>query len=325
MKKIITAAIALMLCISSFAQSVDYSVVYVPEESGLDFTMMTSDNDYVCMPLVSRSRAGVNWLSNKIIDISPDGGKLAFISMRGTNTNIFVKDIFKQGASMQRTNRKSVLDFSYSADGKFLTFSEAVADKNVIFQTDATNGFVCRQITNGNKDYSPTYSEDGGIIFFARQEAKSTSIWSYDLKDNFLSSYTSGMNPCVMGADNTILCVRINGYGKGEIWKVNLSTGVEECVLSDPEKSFSTPSLSPDGKWILCTGSTPVPAGKTTYWNTDIYVCRTDGTHLSQLTYHVADDLSPEWSHDGRYIYFISQRGSSTATANVWRMSFVVF
>jgi Tol biopolymer transport system component len=106
---------------------------------------------------------------------------------------------------------------------------------------------------------------------------------------------------------------------------VNLSTGVEECILSDPEKSFSTPSLSPDGKWILCTGSTPVPAGKTTYWNTDVYVCRTDGTHLSQLTYHAADDLSPEWSHDGRYIYFISQRGSATATANVWRMSFVVF
>ena len=42
------------------------------------------------------------------------------------------------------------------------------------------------------------------------------------------------MNPCVMVADNTILCVRINGYGKGEIWKVNLSTGVEECILSDP-------------------------------------------------------------------------------------------
>ena len=41
-----------------------------------------------------------------------------------------------------------------------------------------------------------------------------------------------------------------------------------------------------------------------------------------QLTYHAADDLSPVWSRDGRYIYFISQRGSATATANVWRMNF---
>lgn len=128
MKRIITAAAALLLCISAFAQSVDYSVVYVPEESGLDFTMMTSDNDYVCMPLVSRTRGGINWLTNKIIDIAPDGGKLAFLSLRNGSSNIFVKDILKQGASMQRTNRKSVLDFSYSANGKFITFSETVAE-----------------------------------------------------------------------------------------------------------------------------------------------------------------------------------------------------
>ena len=28
-----------------------------------------------------------------------------------------------------------------------------------------------------------------------------------------------------------------------------------------------------------------------------------------QLTYHAADDLSPVWGRDGRYIYFVSQRG----------------
>lgn len=58
------------------------------------------------------------------------------------------------------------------------------------------------------------------------------------------------------------------------------------------------------------------------YWNTDIYVARTDGTDLSQLTFHAADELSPVWSKDGQYIYFISQRGSSTGTANIWRMTF---
>lgn len=325
MKRIIFAVVASMFCFSTFAQTVDYSVVHVPEESGLDFTMMTSDNDYVCMPLVKRTRSGVDWLTNKIIDVSPSGDKLAFLSFRNGTSNIFLKDILKKGSAMQRTNRKSVLDFSYSVDGKLITFSETVADKNVIFQTDASNGFVCRQITTGNKDYSPVYTADGSTILFARQEAKSVSIWSYDLNGNFLASYTSGMNPCVMGTDNTIICVRINGYGKGEIWKVNLMTGVEECILSDPEKSFSTPSLSPDGQWILCVGSTPIVAGKMVYWNTDIYVCRTDGTHLSQLTYHAADELSPEWSHDGKFIYFISQRGSATATANIWRMNFVVY
>lgn len=74
------------------------------------------------------------------------------------------------------------------------------------------------------------------------------NFWSYDVKDNFLSSYTSGMNPCATADRNTMLCVRINGYGNGEIWKVNLATGVEECILSDADRSFSTPSISPDGQ-----------------------------------------------------------------------------
>lgn len=323
MKRYFMLFIACM-SMEAYSQNVDYSVVSVPEESGIDFTMITSQNDYVCMPLVKRSRDKIDWYSNKIIDVSEDGSKIAFLAMRGDATNIFVKDIFRKGASIQRTNRKKITDFSYSPNGKWLTFSEAMMKNNVIFQTDANNGFTCRQITSSYQDYSPIYSKEGNKIFFVRSESASASIWSYDLDDNFLSSYTAGMNPCVTNDANTLLCVRINGFGKGEIWKINYMTGVEECIVSDANKSFSTPVLSPDGRWILFVGSSSIPVSDTqVYWNTDIYVCRSDGSQLSQLTYHAADDLSPEWSKDGNYIYFISQRGNGEGKANIWRMSFV--
>lgn len=305
-----------------FAQSVDYSVVYVPEESGIDFRMITSKNDYVCMPIVKRGRGKIDWYTNRIIDLSKDGKKIAYLAMRGDATNIFVKELERQGTSVQRTNRKAVTDFSYSADGTKLTFSESSMRTNVIFQTDAVNGFICRQVTNGYNDYSPVYSTDGKKIFFTRTESSSAGIWSYDLEDNFLSSYTSGMNPCVTGDNSTLLCVRTNGFGNGEIWKINYQNGIEECVVSDASRSFSTPSISPDGKWILFVGSSAIPVGNSAYWNTDIYVCRVDGSHLTQLTYHAADDLSPQWSMDGKFIYFISQRGDAEGTANIWRMSF---
>ena len=47
-----------------------------------------------------------------------------------------------------------------------------------------------------------------------------------------------------------------------------------------------------------------------------------DGSEMTQLTYHAADDLSPIWSSDGKYIYFISQRGDAEGNANIWRMTF---
>jgi Tol biopolymer transport system component len=157
-------------------------------------------------------------------------------------------------------------------------------------------------------------------IFFTRQEARGVSLWSYDVQNNYLSNYSYGMNPCVIG-DETILCARINGFGRGEIWEVNLATGVEECIVSDLNGSFSTPVLSPNGHWIAFVGSAPLINENTAYWNTDIYICRRDGTDRHQLTYHAADDLSPVWSKDGRYIFFISQRGSVDAIANIWRLT----
>lgn len=302
---------------------VDYSVVQVNEESGSNFTQITTDNDYVCMPEVRRTGKGINWLTNRILDISIDGSQLAYLSLRSNTTNIFIKDIDKQGASVQRTNRQAVLDFSYSPDGNNICFSEINGKMNQIFQTSATSGFVCRQITSGNKDYSPVYSADMKNIFFSRLETNGASVWGYNLESNFLSSYTKGLNPCPIKNQSSFLCSRINAEGRGEIWRVNYQTGIEECIVSDPQRSFTTPSISPDGRWILLVGSNVLMSGKKKYYNTDLFACHVDGTQLVQLTYHAADDISPVWSRDGKYIFFVSQRGSSTGTANVWRMDFV--
>lgn len=323
LRKIFFVAFLFVGMCGSYAQQVDYSVVSSIEESGVDFLQVTSANDCVCMPIVKRNWGSINWLSNRIMDISHDGKHIAYVSSRNNTTNIFIKELGKQGGSIQRTNRQSVLDFSYSPDGKSIIFSESRGSSTQIFLTDATNGYVCRMITNSSNDYSPIYTSDMNKILFARMENNSVGIWSFDVKSNFLSSYTTGMNPCPLKDPSSYLCTRMSSSGHSEIWKINYSTGIEECVVSDPNRSFTTPTLSPDGNWILFVGESDITTPDFVYKNTDIYVCRTDGTNLQQLTYHAADDLSPVWSRDGKYIYFISQRGSANATANIWRMPFV--
>lgn len=319
--KIITMLMIGLTC-CAYAQQVDYSVVAVPEESGIDFMRITSGNDYVCMPQVKRTAKSLNWYSNRILDISIDGLKLAYLSSRNNNTNIFITEIGKQSSSIQRTNRQNVVDFTYSPDGKYICFTEQRGKSSQVFQTDASNGYVCRQITTAASDYSPIYSSDMKNIFFARQERNGISIWSYDIQNNFLSTYTSGMNPFPLKGKTEYLCTRSNTSGKTEIWRVNFQTGIEECIVSDINRGFSSPTISPDGEWILMVGESIIDAGTMIYRNTDIYVCRIDGSQLSQLTYHAADDISPVWSKDGKFIYFISQRGSSDGTANIWRMTF---
>lgn len=303
-----------------WAQSVDYSVVSVREESGTSFTKVTVDNDQVCMPLVHRNRNGVNWYTNRIIDISVDGGSVAYLAYKNNASDVFIKSIDRQGGSIQRTNRGTIIDFSYSPDGKYIVFSGQSGNGYAIFQTDAMNGFICRQITNGSQDYSPVYSKDMTKIFFTRMDASNGFIWSFDTQKNFLASYTLGQN-LTIESEHSVLCARVNN-DKGEIWRIDIDLGTEECIASSNEHSFSTPQLSPAGDWILFTGSSSLAYGKKKYYNTDIFVCRKDGTELTQLTFHAADDLSPVWSRDGKAIFFVSQRGSADAAANVWKMSF---
>ncbi|MFI3263678.1 MAG: hypothetical protein SNG38_01885 [Rikenellaceae bacterium] len=320
---ILQSVLCCFIALNAQAQQVDYSVVSVPEESGVDFKKITTDNDYVCMPIVNRTSKGVTWLTNRIIDISTNGLTIAYLSYRNNSSNIFIKDISKQGSSIQRTNRAGIIDFSYSPDGTSICFSESRNGNNQIYITDATNGYVCRQITSGAFDYSPVYTTDMKSIFFARQEQNGVSIWSYSVVDNFLSSFTSGMNPVLIPNKSEYICTRTNSKGHGEIWKINYETGVEECIISDVNRSFTSPVLSPNGQKILFVGASALYVNeKKTYFNTDIFVCNIDGSGFSQLTYHAADDLSPIWSKDGEHIYFISQRGSADAAANIWRMNF---
>lgn len=321
-RNIAILSIGLLCSIQTFAQKVDYSVVSVPEESGTEFTKITSNHDYVCMPTVKRTGNSINWHSNRTLDVSKNGESIAYLSQRNNTTNIFIKELGKQGGSVQRTNRNSVIDFSYSPDGKHISFSEQRGKICQIFQTDATTGYVCRQITSASNDYTPVYTHDMENILFARQEGKNISVWGHNIKNNFLSSYTSGMNPCPIPGESAYLCSRPNSTGKNEIWKINYQTGVEECIVSNPNISYTTPVLSPNGEWVLFVGGNLIANGKIRYYNTDIYVCKSDGSELAQLTYHAADDLSPVWSRDGRYIYFISQRGDAMGTANIWRMTF---
>ena len=119
---------------------------------------------------------------------------------------------------------------------------------------------------------------------------------------------------------NTLYCARFTQENECEIWRINYETGVEEVILAQPGKSFTSPQLSPNGRWILCTGSSVSEKEKIS--NTDIYVVRTDGTGLTQLTFHPGNDLSAVWSADGKSIFFLSQRGSAKRLYNVWKMEF---
>ena len=75
------------------------------------------------------------------------------------------------------------------------------------------------------------------------------------------------------------------------------------------------PAVSPAGDLVAyAVRHTDMDADKGRY---DLWLSTIDGAAPRRLTTHEANDTSPAWSPDGRYILFLSSRGDST---QVWRL-----
>lgn len=325
--------LAVVLDMGAKRVQTNLSEIYVPEEGGIKFEKITEDADCVRFNHLVSKRNGIfgnnssmiNWWVNPQIAISPDGEKIAYLNYKNQTANVMVKNASSGGSSTQRTFRSNVTDFTWSPDGKTICFTEYRNGHYGIYLIDAAQGAVVRQISNGNDDdFAGQFSKDMNTIYFHRREGASNySLWSYDRKSNLFSNYSRGMTPCLIPkSTNTIYCSRNTDRGENEIWRVNLETGVEEIILSQPGRSFSTPQLSPNGQWLLVTGTSVDEKKKNS--NCDIFAVRTDGTQFTQLTYHPGNDLSAIWAPDGKTIYFVSQRGTKDGIYNVWKMDFML-
>lgn len=311
---------------------------YAPEENGLNLVKITNETNgsiggyklttvvpNVNYTLLQRGICGtkrVSWNNYPLLAISPDGTQLAYISIANKQENIMVRSAGSQGISTQRTFRNVAGGIYWGKDNR-LYFGDSNHPNYYISSVDASHGSVMSQHTNGNVDDGyPVLSSDGNLLFFTRQQSGyGPSIWALNKQDGTLSSCARGFSPCLIpGTNDAFYCVRNTTDKKSEIWYVNYVNGQESIVLSDVNHSFTNPVLSPNGKWLLVVGNATSTISKKE--NLDIFVVRTDGTQLTQLTYHPETDCSPIWSRDGRSIYFISSRANEGQYYNIWRMNF---
>jgi Tol biopolymer transport system component len=85
--------------------------------------------------------------------------------------------------------------------------------------------------------------------------------------------------------------------------------------IESSEVTTASVDWSPDGRKLAFS----ILMERTdTINNDDIYVINADGSGLTNLTNHVAEDRQPVWSPDGKYIAFISER---TGESDIWIMN----
>ena len=332
------ASMAIALTLSSCGSQKIFLDMFSPEESGLNLVKITDEaagsviagstgrlvpgTNYVTTVNGFSKESNFRWYGPRNLTISPDGTELAYVTFANGQSNVVVRSAGSMGVTTQRTFRNVVGGICWGYDNR-LYFGDANKPNYYICSIDAKQGTVMSQHTNCNVDDSfPALSDDGNVLYFTRwTSAYGPSIWSLNKTDGTLSSCARGYDVCPIPGDNeAFYCVRNSTAGKSEIWYVNYVKGQESIVLSDAQRSFTSPCLSPDGQWLLVVGNSTSSISK--QQNTDIFVVRTNGSQLTQLTYHPETDMCPVWSRDGQYIFFISSRANKEKAYNIWRMTF---
>lgn len=76
---------------------------------------------------------------------------------------------------------------------------------------------------------------------------------------------------------------------------------IEAAHAQDTTRTYMQPAWSPDGRWIAFVARPASAPGQA-----DLYVVRSDGSQLRQVTDSPAWELRPSWSPDSRQLAFMS-------------------
>ena len=203
---------------------------------------------------------------------------------------------------------------SISPDGKWVVYAKGEMNADIFLQS--VGGQVPINLTKDSpeNDYQPAFSPDGERIAFRSEHERGGLFLMGRTGESVVRLTNEGYSPA-WSPDGSQIVYAESGTGSpyfrsgtSRLWVVKVASG-EKRLLT--ETDAVQPSWSPHGFRIAYWGVNGTNRIR------DIFTIPAGGGPATAVTNDPAVDSNPVWSHDGRYLYFVSDRGGSL---NVWRI-----
>jgi Tol biopolymer transport system component len=239
-------------------------------------------------------------------------GKIAFVSNRDGNLEIYVMNADGSGQKRLTDDRAYDGDPVWSPDGKQIAFVSQRDGDHQIYVMAADGRDQTRLTDSPTVDNDPVWSPDGRRIAFHR-----TPYGSIDTEIHVMNADGSGQRRlsaypahdlyATWSPDGQRIAFVSHRNFDSEIQVMKVDEGVP-TPLTNGFAVSTGPDWSPSGGQIAFSSRRD--------GNSEIYVINADGSGLTRLTDHPAEDLSPIWSPDGRQIAFLSHRDSDPSSGS---------
>jgi Tol biopolymer transport system component len=207
-----------------------------------------------------------------------------------------------------------------SPDGQTLAFVKLSVSHNPEIHLQRVGGAKPMNLTRDSSatNNQPAFSPDGRLIAF-RSDREGGGIFVMGATGESVRRLTDfGFNPA-WAPDGAVIVFGASPGGRiargapSALWSVNVATG-ETRKLYDGDAV--QPAVSPRGRRVAFWGMPP-GSGQRDIWTIPFAGLGKDERPVP-VTADLATDVSPFWSPDGRYLFFISDRGG---IYNVWRVA----
>lgn len=199
-------------------------------------------------------------------------------------------------------------DFALAPNGNRTLFSA----RGDIFSVPTEHG-ATRDLTTtqGTDEDHPAWSPDGKWVAYTTDANGNQQVavrpaegGAEKLLTNFTSGYLYGP---VWSPDGKMLSF---SDGNHRLWSVAVAGGAPKMVAQDKTNEIHDQSFSPDSRWLAFTMTAHQD-------RRDIWLYSIASGQLTQLGNGRNVDFAPQWSADGKYMYFVSARNENMAVPDV--------